>query len=641
MLTLTKLLLCILLILAIIIIPKPVEAQLCQGSLGDPVVNITFGAGTNPGQPLKAATTSYSFKSADCPDDGFYTITNSTTTCFNNTWHSLPRDHTGNPNGYFMLVNASFQPSAFYIDTVKGLCGGTTYEFAAWIINVMKPQGSILPNITFTIETTSGTVLQTYNTRDIEITTSPQWKQYGFYFATPANTSAVVLRMVNNTIGGIGNDLALDDITFRPCGPKVTSQMDGGITSKEICEGDQTIFTFNSSITSGYSNPTYQWQVSTNGGTSWTDILGATSTSYTRQPTGPGVYQYRLAAAQSGNISAASCRVASELVTINVNARPEPNASTNDPACEGDTLRLTAADGGAAYVWTGPDGFTSSLQNPVISKTTTAHSGKYYVTMTIPPGCSNIDSTEAIFNKVPVASAGSDISICEGTSATLRGNGDGTYSWSPAHSVSNANSATTIASPRDTTNYILTVSNGQCKGYDTASVFVWKKPTANAGPDQKIYEGDTVQLSGTAGGTGVSYAWTPAYRINNNTILNPVVRPSFDFTYTLKVASPMGCGTASDNVFIRVYRRISIPNAFSPNNDGINDTWDIVHLNTYPEASISVFNRNGQKVYESMGYAKQWDGRYNGAPLPVGTYYYVIDLKNAWKPFSGWVMILR
>src|SRR5262245_61123915 len=88
--------------------------QLCTVSLGDPIVNITFGAGGNPGLPLAAAATGYQFVTNDCPNDGFYTIRNGTSTCFGNSWHTLNADHTGEANGYFMLVNASFTPGAFY-----------------------------------------------------------------------------------------------------------------------------------------------------------------------------------------------------------------------------------------------------------------------------------------------------------------------------------------------------------------------------------------------------------------------------------------------------------------------------------------------------------------------------------------------
>jgi len=86
---------------------------------------------------------------------------------------------------------------------------------------------------------------------------------------------------------------------------------------------------------------------------------------------------------------------------------------------------------------------------------------------------------------------------------------------------------------------------------------------------------------------------------------------------------------------------VIIFNTFTPNGDGVNDTWDIPALAAYPDCTLNIFNRYGTLVYNSIGYAKAWDGNYNGKPLPVGTYYYVLDLKNGKKPMSGPVTILR
>jgi len=185
------------------------QAQLCNGSLGDPVVNITFGSGGN--NTGFTPTNAYTYTSSQCPNDGSYTITNSTVGCFGNSWHTVMADHTG--NGAFMLVNASVEPGDFFLTTVTDLCPNTTYEFAAWIMNVLNKSG-IRPNITFSIETTGGTILQQYSTGDIPETFQPTWKQYGFFFSTPVNNAVIVLRMRNNAPGGLGNDLAMDDITF-------------------------------------------------------------------------------------------------------------------------------------------------------------------------------------------------------------------------------------------------------------------------------------------------------------------------------------------------------------------------------------------------------------------------------------------
>jgi hypothetical protein len=162
------------------------NAQTCQGSLGDPIVNFNFGAGANPGSPLPA--TSYNYFASDCPTDGSYTIRTNTNSCFANTWHSVTGDHTGNANGYFMLINASVASSAFYVDTVRGLCPNTTYEFAAWIMNVIKPTAcngnANQPNITFSIEQTNGTVIQTSVTGNIPPTNAPIWTRRQTFFTT-------------------------------------------------------------------------------------------------------------------------------------------------------------------------------------------------------------------------------------------------------------------------------------------------------------------------------------------------------------------------------------------------------------------------------------------------------------------------
>jgi gliding motility-associated-like protein len=86
---------------------------------------------------------------------------------------------------------------------------------------------------------------------------------------------------------------------------------------------------------------------------------------------------------------------------------------------------------------------------------------------------------------------------------------------------------------------------------------------------------------------------------------------------------------------------IIIPNAFTPNGDGINDTWDIQKINNYPDCSVQVFNRYGLLVFSSIGYSIPWDGIYKGSELPTGTYYYIINLYAGIPVLSGFVVIIR
>lgn len=323
------------------------SAQLCNGSLGDAVVNITFGTGGGSGY---VPTNAYTYTSSSCPNDGFYTITNYTSGCFGNAWHTITTDHTG--NGAFMLVNASYEPGDFFVTTVNNLCPNTTYQFSAWIMNVLNKSG-IRPNITFSIEAVDGTVLGQYSTGDIAETSQPTWLQYGLFFTTPANNADITLRMTNNAPGGNGNDLALDDITFRPCGPAIISTIQNNRDTVDICEGNTNIYTFNASVSSGFSMPVYQWQLSTDKGVTWQDIAGANSLSYVRMATTTGDYWYRLAVTEQTSVGILSCRVASNAVVINMHNNPVVDAGSDRILIAGTPVILQGSVTGdlPEYYW--------------------------------------------------------------------------------------------------------------------------------------------------------------------------------------------------------------------------------------------------------------------------------------------------
>ena len=130
--------------------------------------------------------------------------------------------------------------------------------------------------------------------------------------------------------------------------------------------------------------------------------------------------------------------------------------------------------------------------------------------------------------------------------------------------------------------------------------------------------------------------------LNDTTILNPVFKPTDagTFTETLHVITKAGCsGTSSVNLI--ALNPPVIPNVFSPNGDGVHDRWEIGYLNKFPGATVKVFNRYGQLIYNVIGYAVPWDGTVNGSPLPIGTYYYIISPKNGVKDLIGSVTIIR
>ncbi|MDB5126645.1 gliding motility-associated C-terminal domain-containing protein [Mucilaginibacter sp.] len=629
----------------------PVFAQVCTGSLGDPVFTQDFGSVTNP----VTVSTDYTYTSSTCPGDGYYTLGTSTIGCFGNAWHTVTQDHTGNPGGYMMIVNASYTAGEFFKQQtdVGALCENTTYEFSAYIMNLILPNGNhIKPNISFIIETPTGVLIKRYDTDDIpETSGSDGWIKYGTYFTTAPGITQVVVRMVNNAPGGNGNDLLLDDIAFRACGPIVQAGFSGdvSVTENKVCQGDLASYNITSTPPTGYSNSRFQWQQNLNDGNGWKDIPDKTEPSLARDflPNAPvGSYQYRLGVAEGGNISSLNCRVYSNPVTISITSYPAPPPFPPTSVCEGETLTLTAS-GGATYKWTLPD-LSESTQNPlVIPQASAADSGPYKVEVISAAGCTTPQQVNVTVNPKPVVTIDPIQPICRGSSGTrlttsINEAGSYTYSWFPVTGLSDANASNPMASPSISTLYTVIATNSITTCSDTAQirVEVLDLPVANAGSNKKIFEGQSIKLDGSAMGD-VTYTWSPPDYLDDPHSPTPIANPPHNMPYLLTVTSANGCGTDEDEVTVTVYEKIVIPSTFTPNNDGVNDIWNIEALETYPQGTITVFTRNGKQVFQSKGYGKPWDGKLNGTLLPTGTYYYVIDLKNDTPNLSGWVLLVR
>jgi len=254
---------------------------------------------------------------------------------------------------------------------------------------------------------------------------------------------------------------------------------------------------------------------------------------------------------------------------------------------------------------------------------------------------------------VPVVFAGNDQDVCINDQVTLNGkitnsNGSvwsssGTGIFSPSNTSLNA---LYIPNEKDKAEGIVTLTltatgNGNCTIVsDQMKIRIVPPPKVNAGQDIYVMQDEHMVLQPAVSGTDLKYNWTPNLYLNNPTLKNPTLTGTEDITYTLTVTGSAGC-VAQDQVFVKVLKPITIPNTFTPNNDGINDTWAIKELYNYPDITVKIFNRYGMQLFYSQGYGTPWDGTYNGQPLPVGTYYYIIDLKTYSKLRSGPVTIIR
>jgi gliding motility-associated-like protein len=625
-------------------------AQVCTGTLGDPVFTFDFGSGSTP----KSPTTDYQYVSGSCPNDGQYSLSKTETGCHPDTWHAVLKDHTGN-DGYMMVVNADQVAGKEFFKyqlDIESLCEKTKYEFSAYVLNLIKAgqSGFNKPDVTFIIETTTGVELQRQGTGPIPETSDPNgWVKYGVFFKTLPGITSVVIKMVNNAPGGNGNDLLLDDIAFRACGPDVQVGFSGDVSvaQKNVCVGSPASYHLTIPPITEYEHPRYQWQQ--NDGTGWIDIPNATNSFYDpplSASTPVGAYQYKIGMAEGDNILFSKCRAYSTPVTINITPYPNPPAPISSPICEGEPLVLTAS-GGVTYKWSGP-GITEVPQNPlIINNATIANAGHYTVEVISAANCSTFRSVDVTVNLKPIVEINDVPPVCRGntiqlTASVTNATDTYTYSWFPTEGLTDANAANPVASPDNSTLYTVTVTNTVTNCVNTAQVqvTVLDLPVAYAGADKKIFEGQSIKLDGSAEGN-VTYTWSPPDYLDDPHSPTPTATPPHDMPYWLTVTSVNGCGDNTDGVFVKVFEKIVIPSTFSPNNDGVNDIWNIEALETYPQSIVSVYTRNGKQVFQSRGYGKPWDGKFNGSPLPADTYYYVIDLNNDTPRLSGWVLLVK
>ena len=166
----------------------------------------------------------------------------------------------------------------------------------------------------------------------------------------------------------------------------------------------------------------------------------------------------------------------------------------------------------------------------------------------------------------------------------------------------------------------------------------------DAGDPDEILPGESVELNGSGADPG-SFTWSPASSLQNINTLNPIASPLTTTTYTL-TGGIGGCTGLTDVVKITVDDNpITPPTAITPNGDGINDRWEIPGLVDFPNAIVEIFNRWGQRVFVSIGYAAEWDGTRDGNPLPEGTYYWVIQLNRddilVAETITGYVAVIR
>ena len=169
-------------------------------------------------------------------------------------------------------------------------------------------------------------------------------------------------------------------------------------------------------------------------------------------------------------------------------------------------------------------------------------------------------------------------------------------------------------------------------------------PDIDAGLPKTILKGAFTTLDATVtNASAYNFLWTPSLSLSADNTLNPIASPTVTTLYFIKAMNKVNFCYNTDSVQITVVNKLNVPNAFSPNGDGVNDKWIIEGMEFYPDAVVSIFDRNGQVVYERKNYkANPWDGTINGKTVPVGVFPYIVQLsKEKGDYIAGVLTILK
>ncbi|SOD93124.1 gliding motility-associated C-terminal domain-containing protein [Spirosoma fluviale] len=361
-------------------------------------------------------------------------------------------------------------------------------------------------------------------------------------------------------------------------------------------------------------------------------------TGETLTATQPGQYNARLYDADQG------CIIGSDTVTIA--QRPDPVITLTSPSaktvvCPGDSVLLLAS-GATRYQWH-VDGLVIDSPNKASFYAKTP--GEITATGVDSAGCEATSPPFVLGQSTrPLITFDSIPPICgtDGPPVTLIANPPG-GSFSGEGVVGNQFSPKLAGIGRHELTYALQSSVNSCAAESIRQhVDVIRPPGVDLPTSLTVYKGSTIDLEPILTGQPVQFSWEPTLYLSASD--QPYVQAlnvQEDIQYTIRVTGSTGCQN-SDSIRIKLIRPIWIPDAFSPNGDGLNDTWQLTGIDAYPEAKLTIFNRWGDIVYYAAdGYSRAFDGTFANKPLPTGSYSYVLIPSSSTPPLKGWVLLLR
>lgn len=374
----------------------------------------------------------------------------------------------------------------------------------------------------------------------------------------------------------------------------------------------------------------------------WTPELGITD------PTSPST---TMIAQESGNVTiTASFPGCDDMVHsfyMEVQPVPEVHLGDDKVICSYDTLHLFAEAIPSDYPHYSYDWDPGIKMSDSTSYRPIYHSyrsDRVIAFVTTPNGCTGSDTMEIVVNPAdfmvvdPV-----DTGVCPPALVQLNATGADSYKWIPDYGLSNDEIGNPLASPVSSTEYlVMGTSDAGCIDSQYVNLTVYPAAVIDLPDSVQIWPGESYQISPQT--NALYFSWFPPSGLSASNISDPVAMPDVRTRYFVNATTENGCTVLdSIDVLVNTESVLDAPNAFVPGN-GDNGTFKIVRRGFATLKTFAVFNRWGNKVFETTDINQGWDGRYNGAPQPEGVYIYHIEAVTATgKPFikTGNVTLIR
>ena len=563
-------------------------------------------------------------------NEGTYAVTTNPSVVHSN-FASFP-DHTGNAGGQMLVVNGSATPNTNVWCQTITVIPNSDYDFSAWGASCVGSNPAILQ---FAI---NGNLLG--SPLALSIVTG-QWSQFHALWNSGSNTS-ITICITDQATAPSGNDFAIDDIEFRQlCTAsdsvylRVTNlRPDISKILKPGCAADTVEFT---AINNGGDAPDqYFWEFG--------DGTGSQLQNPTHIYPTQGQYNIKLVTKKRG------CADSASLVVDTRHPLAVSLTSDKDTVCFGTAIQFDNSGDQTTttptYFYDFGDGTTGTAINPSYTYTAVGtYTVKHAVTDQVP--CSDTATKIVVVVAAPTANfTMSANDICQGgtidftASATqdydslLWDYGDGTIligEFGTRHAYDTSGNFTVN----------LTVGYPQCPTIMIAqNLHVWEFPQVNIGPDTSICpNGAPLPLTNLYPDPNAAHLW-------NNGSTAAGIFAAAPGVYSLTNTNTGGCAT-TDSITILNACYLDIPNAFTPNGDGINDYFFPRQLlgSKLTRFSMQIYDRWGQLIFSSAALdGRGWDGKFNDKIQPSGVYIYLIEAQingGATEKYQGNISLLR